>query len=634
MHSLYLLRIAFLHFAFLYLAFMPHICLSAVDESLSSVAHQSTWLNLLHYKKNLVGVYESAIHDKRFFLSPTGSASPTQELYATLAAMDLPVESDNTHVRCRFPARVYWIEKALGRVSNFDTSKHCSLYTKFINESNVQSISVVLASGYLKNPASFYGHTFIKFNTKDRLNSSVSNDLNSLTLSYGAIETQNDSMPAYIVKSLVGGYDAAFRNVGFYKHEQNYTENENRDLWDYELNLTKSEVAFVVNHAWEVLDQNYTYYFFRENCAFRMIELLEIIPGIQLTNHYEPYIIPQSTLQTLNKTLHHGMPLLGKVTYHPSRQSRFYNKYHLLNDDDRLKFKSLLNTHIDTSNHAFIEASVDKKIAIFDTIIDYFSFIEDSKLKQVSTRNPDYIKTLRLRFQLPASNEVSANNADETPHKGRGPSWVQLGSIHSDQFGSAAYINIRPAYYDQLDSNRFHVKNSALTMFETQIVAADNKLYLRKLDIFSAESVNPGITGLEGDKSYAWKAKFSIEQTRIDCLQCLTPKLQADYGYGKVLSNDLFVAGYIGFALQHDRLAHEDAFVRSTLETIYRPLESLAFKYNYEYRLNLNSMSNESVSNLTARLAPVDWFDFRVNYARQTGLYTSDVLQLGVGYFW
>ena len=48
-------------------------------------------------------------------------------------------------------------------------------------------------TGYLKNPASFFGHTLIKFNT---LKGTQQNNLLDSTLNYGA-DTNND--PDYLI---------------------------------------------------------------------------------------------------------------------------------------------------------------------------------------------------------------------------------------------------------------------------------------------------------------------------------------------------------------------------------------------------------------------------------------------------
>lgn len=616
---------------------MPFCFASSFDNALiASMAQNKTWINLLHYKPNilLLGKYQSTVHEESFFLSANGRHDPLYELEALISSINLPPEGNNSHVRCKFPARVKWIEASLNMTSQFDVAKHCPLLSEWRHQGKKQSISIILASGYLKNPASFYGHTFIKFNSHDQKLQQAGNNLLNNTINYGAVDTSNENPMMYIVKSISGGYDAAFKKVDFYQQDQNYTENENRDLWEYELNLTQDQVDFLTDHTWETIDKKYTYYFFRENCAFRMIELLEVLPNINITDQFNVYAIPQSVIQKIKTTRYNNASLVKKVNYYPSRQSRLYAKYLALSKVDKQTFKALIESNMDQSNLNYVNAPSENKAAIIDATIDYYSFIEDNKFKQVSAKTPQYVEALKLRFGLPSSNNIESAIPENSPEKGRPPSWVQMGHIYSNEFGGGTSINIRPAYYDQLDSNSAHVKNASLTMFETQFVAVNNQISLRKLDIFSVDSVNPGLTGLKNDTSQAWKAKIGAEQARVGCNDCLVPRFQGDYGYGKTIFNDLFIAGYLGGAIQNDRPRKNNFFTRTRLEGIYRPNDSFGVKVNHEYRFNLKDGENENIINLDLRWAPVTNFDVRLSYAVQYGFHHSDMTQLGAGYYW
>lgn len=569
--------------------------------------------------------HKSVINSDEFFLAQHGESDPYRELLATVKAMARPPTTLDTHIRCRFPARTRWIEQQLNSKKAFNVNKHCPAYTAWKAENKAESISIIFASGYLGNPASFYGHTFIKFNTD---NSRRSSDLTNTTLSYGAINTKNDNIAVYVAKALVGGYQAAFRKISFYNQEQLYNENENRDLWDYQLNLSKEEVDFVIDHAWETIDKEYTYYFFKENCAFRMVELIEIIPQINITQNITAYAIPQSVIQRLNNQEIRGEPLLISRRFYPSRQTKLYDRYHRLNDEEKFIFKDMVNHQVSPQHAAYAQLSTPSKLRILDTIIDYYGYITDAKDKQTRTRHPNYLKALAMRFSLPASKPSTITPANP-PELGRPPSWMQLSSYI--QHANARLLRIRPAYYDQLDSNPSHVKNSALSMFDTELLFFDNKIKIKKLDLVKIEAAKPGLTGLSGDNSQAWKAKFGIEQYRIGCFECLVPRLQGDYGYGKTMNEHLYAAAYIGGGIERNHFIDNYVFARASLDIIYRPTNSMGLILNYTKHYNLNHQHASDIFKTEIRWSPHSLFDLRLRYEADTAYKDARTLSLGIG---
>jgi hypothetical protein len=610
------------------------VCFASEPDTttLKKLSASQTWLKLLHLEKKMTrfGAYQSAIQEKDFFLHPNGEQDPYQELSATLAAMSAPVTHENQHVRCLYPARVKWIESTLGQTNSFDLKKHCPAYSKWRFEKRATSVSVILATGYLGNPASYYGHTFVKFNSDG---ANTSKDLMNMTVNYGAINTQSDHPVLYIVKSVLGGYDAAFSKINFYHHEQVYNENENRDLWDFELNLSQSEVDFIVDHAWEIMEKKYTYYFFKENCAFRMIELIEILPEIDVTSKHQFFTIPQTLMQNIASVQRHGKPLIRKKTYYPSRQSRFYAKYKNLNIQEQQSFKEMVLKDLDVSLPSYQQLNTSSQQKVVDTIIDYYRFVEEDKTKQQKSKHPNYIKALGLRYQLPAAKEEEIV-VNASPEQGRAASLVQLAAVSSSGFSNATSIRIRPAYYDALDSDTSHVKNSALSMGDTQFLIKNGEIKLQKLDIVTIESANPGLTGLKGDKSTAWKFKLGAEQYKTGCLSCLVPRLQGDYGLGINLFEHLYVAGYLGGGIQNDRFKHEDVFVRSSLDAIYRPSEKFGLKLNIEERFNFEHAKNTRFIRTDMRYAFMKNFDIRAQYERQFGEESEYLFTLGLGSYW
>ena len=188
----------------------------------------STWQKLLAYEQQWSGKnVRSAIHSDSFFNAPTGYKDPEAELLATLKAIARLEESNpNLHAQCRFPARYLWLKDQLDFSEKDIPSVNCPEFNEWSMKGKVDSLSIVFATGFLGNPASYYGHTLLKLNNK----SSNNNRLLDVSVNYGAIVPDGEDPITYIVKGLLGGYDAGFSHTEYYFHNHSYGEIELRDL--------------------------------------------------------------------------------------------------------------------------------------------------------------------------------------------------------------------------------------------------------------------------------------------------------------------------------------------------------------------------------------------------------------------
>jgi hypothetical protein len=173
------------------------------------LSNSATWLRLLHYQGRLFGRAQSAIHSPEFFLDPNGITDPNAELDATVRALRQPLVrgQEDHHAACRFPARRQWLETRIPGLQNALEGSlkdlQCPAFEEWDDPQDIGSISLMFANGYLGNPASYYGHLFLKFNSK----SSGQSYLLDKTENFGALDVKGDNPVEYIVKALVGGYD-------------------------------------------------------------------------------------------------------------------------------------------------------------------------------------------------------------------------------------------------------------------------------------------------------------------------------------------------------------------------------------------------------------------------------------------
>lgn len=293
----------------------------AQNELISDLSLHPEWLNLIHYQKT--GVfnhhYRSYIDDPDYFLAPDGATNPAAELQATLNAFYLPVsDKPDTHALCRFPARRLWLEN-LGLIESSKTPQvDCINFNQWYTEMNTDSITLVFAAAYLNSPSSMFGHTLMRMD-----NSKADDDTNWLAyaINFGADMTDEDNSILYAFKGLSGGYNGLFHIMPFYKKIQEYSFMENRELWEYKLNLSPDETKRLVLHLWELQKINFAYYYVSENCSFRLLELLQVArPGEQLTKNFNYTAIPSDTVQAIARhgfvqSIHYRLPQEKQLIY-------------------------------------------------------------------------------------------------------------------------------------------------------------------------------------------------------------------------------------------------------------------------------------------------------------------------------
>lgn len=595
---------------------------------LQSLANDPQWLKLLHYETgNLPGTAaSSAIKSPEFFLSPRGQYSPLAELTATISALQMQPEAPDTHASCRFPARTRWLQQRLGTALSLPSGVTCPQLEQWTRDNTIESVSIIYATGYLANPASYYGHTLLKFNFK---NSETHSDLMDESVNYGAIVGDGDDPVTYIFKGIFGGYDGGFSHINFYFHNHNYGENELRDLWEYRLTLSEDATQMVVEHAWEVLGQRYTYYFFRRNCAFRMAELIDVTSDTSLLRQWRPWTIPQSLVQSLSSAKIDEKPILTDVRYLPSRQSRLYERYEQLSSSEQLLLKRIAQQTVSLDDARFTELPVNAQHRILDTLLDYYQYIRDPDAGAADPANEAHRRTLAMRYQLPPGNADFKPSAHKPPHTGRPPGWLQLSLQHSTRQDAQAGIRIRPAYYDPLDNEAGHVRGGGLSMFDLQLTASNDEVRLQQLDAISIESISPGLTGLPGDRGVAWNLKFGWEQNRLDCDNCLTTRLQADRGLNFPLSRNTAATLHAGGALQESVQGEGPAFARLAGRlTYHRDNLSALMRLEQRYLINGSGTYTTGRLELRNRLSPTQ--DVRLTYARNRG----QELSMGFGWYW
>lgn len=426
------------------------------------LAQRAEWLNLLHYKPYSYWLgSRSLADDPEFFNAVDGKTNAAAELEATLAAFfSTAVETDKTqNPQCRFIARYQWLEREL----QFDPARlppqPCKRFDQWRASLNPHEITLVFPAAYLNNPASMYGHTLLRIDAKDQ---DEKTRLLAYAISYAA-GTNETSGLVFAVRGLFGGYPGVFSITPYYLKVREYSDIENRDVWEYQLTLTPEEIDRLLMHVWELGPTRFDYYFFDENCAYHLLSLLEVArPGLQLTDRFRWWAIPSDTVRAVTDQA----GLLKRVVYRPASVTIMQQRLASMPAEERALAKDLARQRVDANGKYAPELPALNQARALELGYEYALYESAATPGKTpgAARHMHELLLARSRLNIPPQKpEVPAppvrpDEGHETSRVG-----VGVGSRDGRRFGE---IHVRPTYHDLLDDPAGYTRGAQIQFFE------------------------------------------------------------------------------------------------------------------------------------------------------------------------
>ena len=400
------------------------------------------WHVLLHYKPGLFGT-ESLVDDPIFFLSPDGKHDPSAELDAAIEGLFAGGEEEQTIPRCRFPARYDWLIRRLGVDLTRLPEVSCPTLEEHRKRIDAKSASLIFASGHMNAPASMFGHTFLRFD------SSYESPLLSYAVNYAAQIDRNDNGLVYAVKGIFGLYPGYFSILPYYDKVKEYGNMDQRDLWEYRLNLTEEEVQRMVLHVLELQGIYSDYFFFKENCSYDLLFVLEIgAPTANLTDRFRRFTIPIDTVKAVR-----AEGLISDPVFRPSQARKIRHIASSLDDADIARARSVLDNTVAPEEILAVDIPDAEKGRILDLASEavQLRYAKGQYTKEEYQRR--FLTVLSARSTIPAAETVlTPIPAPEQPESGHESSRVALAAgIREEDF--FLEVSGRPAYHDLLDAD-------------------------------------------------------------------------------------------------------------------------------------------------------------------------------------
>jgi len=580
---------------------------------------ETEWLNLLHYNKEHGG-YLSQVDDSRFFYANDGKKSPEAELIATINNLFETTNNHNIQTQCKFVARTKWLTEQLDIDKEILPTVKCDEYLEWRQLVQADSVTMVFPAYHLNSPSSMFGHTLL------RLDNSKNDQTNwlSYAVNFGADINNDDNSLLYAFRGLAGGYPGIFISEPYFKKIQEYNRIEHRDIWEYKLNLTADETENMIKHLWELKTINFDYYFFDENCSYRLLELIEVArPNTNLTEEFIITAIPVDTVRAVENA-----QLVESVSYHPARATEIQSTLEIMSEQHRFFVLSLSKDIAILESKDFTTLPIRNQKSIVDLSYKYLRYQNTKK-----ARNPEAAKRSYQLLQKLNSYPVGVSSetiitplAPEKAHKSKRTTF----GVGQRLDNNYAEIGFKMAFHDLEDNNSGFLQGAQINVMSAKFRIEDNVgLRLHQFDLIDVFSLTPRNDFF---KPLSWKIYSGFERQLTRQKDQLTYHLTGGAGgTWQLIKNHQFYALAIGRLEINKQLknAFEPAFgfdagflshftnTTAHLEFSGEQFQDDVYRLRAQYTQNFVFTTNHSIK-ITAKHQwqedDIDFSDININY--------------------
>ena len=512
------------------------------NQRLQQLANDPFWISLGHYEARKLGGWRSYVSDDKFFLAADGAHHPDAELRATVEALYAPLNLGDKHPQCVYPARTRWLKAQLNL--NDLPKANCADFTQWFSDVAPHSTVMIFPAAYLNSPSSMFGHTLLRIDQADVQSNKTA--LLSYAINFGAYIEGSDNSILYAWKGLAGGYPGLFALVPYQEKLSEYRSLENRDLWEYRLNLTPEETQRMVEHVWELKQIQFDYFFFDENCSYRLLELLQVArPGLQLTTQFPLTAIPTDTVKAVKEA-----GLVESIEYRPSRERELLDRAKVLDPEEQQWVLQVSADQMQLHNPTFMALPKARQALIIDAAYRLERYRANG-LERDTGRSQRSYELLRAINQNPAPElQVERPELPENGHESR--TW-QLGAGSRDDKAFAEY-GLRMAYHDLNDNAPGFPLGAQIEILQLKLRQYEgNKWQIQQLDLANIRSLTPRNALLQ---PWSWQVGGGLERVLgKHGSERLVTHVNGGAGGTWQLSDNL-----LGFALGTVRVEHNNDF--------------------------------------------------------------------------
>jgi len=457
-----LLFVLLLFFTPLFAQTLPNTLSDKIEKQ--QLYNSKQWQRILHFKEG-----KSEIDDPKFFFSTEGKSNLKSELKATIQKLLNDSSDDENSTLCRYPSRSMWILEQLPELKKMIKIPQCHAMQQELKVLNAKQITLILASAHINSPASAFGHTFL------RIDSDTTTPLLSYAVNYAA-QTDEDNGFVYAYQGLFGGYKGRYSIEPYSKKLKEYSDLEQRDVWEYPLKLSQEEIDRMILHIFEIRHFYADYFFLEENCSYNLLWLIEVAKqNGGLTDKFNFKAIPIDTLRAVERA-----GLIQKTLYRPSKRKKILQTAKAIEDIPKaINFAKSLDYNSSHIEHL----SKAQKADALELAIHLLQIRHSHNEIDKKTYLNHFIRVLKERSQLGKIEHAPIKRATP-PKEGHPSSKITFTAHNSGKLSARAKI----AYHDIYDNEAGYISGAYINFFDTAIDYKNNKLTLQEINILDIRS--------------------------------------------------------------------------------------------------------------------------------------------------
>jgi hypothetical protein len=480
----------------------------------AQLADHPRWQSLLHYEREwLPPRLRSRALGEDFFLSPDGDRDAQAELRATLEAMLDPHATlrDGSHPQCIYPARSQWLAHELGLTAEQLPAVACTEYEQWRRQLAPTGLTLIFPEGFLNSPGSMFGHTIL------RIDSEVSAG-GAAILGHGVDFTADsaaDNPFLAVLKGIFGFYPGFFSVRPYFTLLKRYSDWENRNIWEYRLDVDPDQIDFLLMHLWELRGIEFPYLFFTKNCSYELLRVIEVgIEDLRASDQLRGPVIPADAVRAL--LAHPG--LFDEARYRPAPETELRVGLQALPRDDRQTAQAIAWGRLDPLDASLQAIPPLRRARLLEVAYDQLRY--EFLAKQISEEEsrPRSRQILVARSRVDVDPEASAAPAvpvpEVRPDQGHGSSRVALsGGWRDDE----SYVELRwqPAFHDLIDDDSGFPQGMELRFLDTRlrIYPQSKRVRLQRLTLIDLTSLSPRSRVF---RPVAWHFDTGLRSRRVE----------------------------------------------------------------------------------------------------------------------
>ncbi len=537
---------------------MNRIIKTAIEKNLYN---SYIWKSLLHVTNNKIN-----ITDPNFILSGD-DFSLKNELVKTIQSFFNAPDDSVKHPICRFPARFFWIKSELGLNDSIFPDVRCPEFEEYLNRAPAQKISLVFVSENVSQPSSMMGHVLLKLSGYDYNSNYVEHAVSFYTI----IDTIN--IPLLIIKSTITGMNGFFSLLPYGEQVKRYLEVEDRNVWEYDLDLSEKSKTLMYYHIWELRNLQMRYLFTGYNCATVIYNILSLSSENFLKDNNRLWITPKDVL----KEAYQNNLIIGTKLI-PS------DKWYI-----RMLSEALDNNSIDyiynffnlKKNFEHVELSDDitKRLYQAELIRAYAGYLY--KQEEIDKKELNIIMKVTEK-KTPSNSTYSIDLSQyKSPLKTYDDSQLGIG-YRTEKDRNYLKLYFLPASNSLSDDNREYFNENSLKLGEISLLISERSIKLESFQLYAMKSLIPWNKFVKGTSG---EFRLGLEEHYDKKMEShLAVNVSGGIGLTKKISTDintyLLINGGAGYGKSRFYL-YLYPEVGATVYEVMNMKTTLSYKYVY-----------------------------------------------------